>query len=470
MSGPKVVNVEAVRQRRKRDSLVRLQELRDTVAEWRSTVEPAGLLTHELATEVEEMFRRLENLRQSEQWDPLFTELSARREFFRTGTEHAQQTRITRAAALRERRRRLELGGAMLRRELQAAGMPPSPELDEISRASNSAGETDLARLETLLQTAFSRLPSQGATEDAESISQRELAKALRTESAGPRTVHNWLSLRTGEDVEHQAKNDRLARALAELELQAPNGLAAPLLEKAHQIAVEPAADRRAMLTDSLLIEADELCRSVRERKDTMRQLHGAIAAIEPFQSAEADAWRERLTAAASNPSPSAIRELAAAAQEWCAAEAAREEAALRREAVLKALTALGYEVREGMAAAWAENGRVVVRKPSEPNYGVELASPSAGAAVQARVVAFDNPERSSLSAQRDREVELSWCAEFQRARELLDLDGFKPTLVHATPAGELPVKVVPRIDAEPRNLRRVPTLPPQVRRQQENR
>jgi hypothetical protein len=122
------------------------------------------------------------------------------------------------------------------------------------------------------------------------------------------------------------------------------------------------------------------------------------------------------------------------------------------------------------MAAAWAENGRVVVRKPSEPDYGVELASPPAGAAVQARVVAFGNPERSSLSAQRDREVELAWCDEFQRARELLDLDGFKPTLLHATPAGELPVKVVPRVEGDQRDLRTLPTPPPQARRQQEDR
>ncbi len=467
MSGPKVINLEAVRRRRQRDSLVRIRQLRDTVAEWRSTLAKAGLLTNKQTTEVEEMFRKLETLRQSEQWDPLCTEISARHEFFRTGTENAQQARITQVAAVRERCRRLELGVSMLRRELQAVGVGPPPELEEISRAGTFTGETEIAHLETLLQSAFSRLPSQGVPKDVENIQQRELAEALRTKNAAPQTVREWLSTRARENAANQTKNDRLARALAELELQAPAEMAAPLLEKARQVANEPAPDRRALLTDSLVIEADELCRSVRERAEALGQLRAAAAVLEPFQSAEADEWRQQLAAAGSNPSIFAIRQVAVAAQEWCTAEAAREEAVLRHNAVLKVLTALGYEVREGMAAAWAENGRVVVRKPYEPNYGVELASSPSGVTVQARVVAIDSSERSSLSAQRDREVEVSWCAEFQQARELLDQDGFKPTLLHATPAGELPVKVVPRTDTERRDLRSMPT---QTQRQQENR
>src|SRR6266404_3639965 len=150
MSGPKVINLEAYRRRRQRESLVRIRELRDTVAEWRSALERAGLLTADLAAEAEAMFGRLENLHESEKWDPLFAEASARRDFFRTGIENAQQAGITRAANLRERRRRLELGVAMLRRELQAAGVPGPPELEEVSRKTNASDETELSRLEAL--------------------------------------------------------------------------------------------------------------------------------------------------------------------------------------------------------------------------------------------------------------------------------------------------------------------------------
>lgn len=464
MSGPKVVNLEALRRRQQRDSLARLRELQDLVGEWQSAMERAGLFTDDLATQTGLMFGRLENLRQSEQWAALLAELPARRDFFRHGIANARQTGIKRVATLRERSRRLELAAAMLQREWLAGGSPAPAELEEVIRAGNTTDETELARLEAIIQTAFSQLPKSSANADAASVQQRELAEALQSDSASPRTFHEWLAARAGEDAPQQARNDRLDRALAELELHASASLSAPLFEKARLIAAETEADRRALLTDSLLIEADALCRSVREREETSRLLREHLAALEPFQSTEAEAWRQRLTAAQDNPSPAAARELAAAAQAWLSAEAAREDAIVRRQTVLKALAALGYEVREGMATAWAENGRVVVRKPSEPNYGVELASPPTGAAVQARVVAFDVAGRSSLSAQRDREVEHTWCSEFQRMRELLEADGFTPTLQHAIPAGEMPVKVVPQSEGEHRDLRNAPTALDQKR------
>jgi hypothetical protein len=293
------------------------------------------------------------------------------------------------------------------------------------------------------------------------------MAKAYQTPANGPRTVADWLAAH-GEDAAQQLQQDRLARALAELELHAPAGEATALFAKARSIAQEPSAERRTVLTDSLLIEADELCRSLRQARKAGELLQETLALLEPFQSGEAEAWRQRLTAAATNPSPQAIRELAQAAQEWCTAEAAREDAAARRAAVLGALAELGYEVREGMEAAWADNGRVVVRKPSETNYGVELSAPAAGTSVQARVVAFGDSQRSAQQAERDREVEHTWCADFQKMRSLIESEGFAPTLVRATPAGQSPLKVVPVSEGERRDSRTVVT--PKLRRTENER
>ena len=47
--------------------------------------------------------------------------------------------------------------------------------------------------------------------------------------------------------------------------------------------------------------------------------------------------------------------------------------AAARRRAVLQALSSLGYEVTEGMATAWVEDGAIVLRKAANRDYGVEL-------------------------------------------------------------------------------------------------
>jgi hypothetical protein len=454
MSGPKVVNLEAVRRRRQRESLVQLRELRDLVAEWRSEMEKAGLLSDSLKAETEVMFARLENLRETEQWESLFNELPARRAFFKDGTASAQQTRIERISSQRERQRRLELAIAMLKRELQLAGVPVPPELEVVSDTRLASNESELSRLESLLQRTLGKMPSQIASGNKVTDQQLELASALKDESAAPAKFEDWLAAHSGENHMHKAKNDRLARALAELELHSPGEVASHLYEKARLITTEPTADRRALLTDSLLIEAGELCQSVRELKEAKLNLKDAIAEIEPFQSPDANAWRQRLSAALDNPSSTAIRELATAARKWCSEAAAREDSVLRREVVLKALAALGYEVREGMATAWAESGRVVVRKPSESSYGVELSFAAAGTAVQTRVVSFAGPERSSESAQRDREVEVSWCGDFQQMRKLIEAEGVQPTLVHAKAPGEMPVKVVSSSGQERRDVR----------------
>jgi len=452
MSGPKVINLEAIRRRRQRESLAQLRQLQDLMSAWQSETERAGLFTNELATEAAAMLGRLEAMRQREDWTGLLAELPARREFFRVNLANAREAGIKRLAASRDRGRRLALAAGALQREWRAAGQTPPPELDELTHLPATTDETALAQLEAALERAFRGLPQPAADPAPASPELRELARALRAAGAGPQTLHEWITARTGEDPVLRATSARLDRALAELELHAPAELSAPFLARARLIPAEPDPDQRALLIDSLLLAADELCRSVREREETTRLLREQLAALEPFSSAEAKAWRQRLTAALENPSPVAAREVAAAAQAWAQAEAAREEAGLGRASVLKALAELGYEVREGMATAWAEQGRLVVRKPADPNYGVELASPATGAAVQARVVAFDVPGRSALSAQRDREVEHTWCGEFQRMRQLLEADGFAPALQHAIPAGEVPVKVVPQPKDEVRS------------------
>ncbi|HAB18478.1 MAG TPA: hypothetical protein PLX89_23130 [Verrucomicrobiota bacterium] len=53
-----------------------------------------------------------------------------------------------------------------------------------------------------------------------------------------------------------------------------------------------------------------------------------------------------------------------------------------------------------------------------------------------ARVVAFASAADGSRNAQRDQEIEPTWCGDFQRLQALIGAEGFAPTLQHAAPAG----------------------------------
>jgi len=85
--------------------------------------------------------------------------------------------------------------------------------------------------------------------------------------------------------------------------------------------------------------------------------------------------------------------------------EQARAEAAAqsRRQAVLEGLAKLGYQVSENLETAWVQDGRVVIKRTSQPGYGVELSGKMDSGRVQMRTVAIRS-FRSSVDSARARQ------------------------------------------------------------------
>ena len=90
--------------------------------------------------------------------------------------------------------------------------------------------------------------------------------------------------------------------------------------------------------------------------------------------------------------------------------------AVARRRAVLQGLASLGYEVTKGMATAWVEGGRVVLRKAANRDYGVELAGGAKSDRLQVRAVGFGSPG-AVRDTSRDRDMETIWCDESPDSR-----------------------------------------------------
>ena len=109
---------------------------------------------------------------------------------------------------------------------------------------------------------------------------------------------------------------------------------------------------------------------------------------------------------------------------------------------MLGGLASLGYEVREKMEAAWANDGRIVVQRPGVWDYGVELAAPPDASRLQARVVGSDRP-RTARNAERDEDQETIWCGEFDRLLATVAEGGSLIELEHARAPGEQAVKTI---------------------------
>jgi hypothetical protein len=125
---------------------------------------------------------------------------------------------------------------------------------------------------------------------------------------------------------------------------------------------------------------------------------------------------------------------------------------------VLGALSAPGYEVREGMETAWASEGNVTLRSAQRPEYGVKVSGGAEGGPLQLRAICFGQ-RGAERDVARDRDAETLWCSDFDALKSRLANAGDDLSVVLAKPAGEVPLEIVEEAAPESRRdtERRVP-------------
>lgn len=341
-------------------------------------------------------------------------------------------------ASRRTRGRRLQEAARSVMAALRTEGKGTPEALEAVVAKAASAGEDELGAMQAIVDQALRDL-GRGAKAAVASGEGVALARRLAFGEDG-RTLAAWLAAQPAA-AEVSAPDNRLQRLLAEIETLDDATTAAPYLARADAISAEASTHRRALLTDSLILDLAEHKRRREMREAALTSLRQARAALASLDTAAARAIMKRLEAALAAPDTDHGAELAREALDLVAAEMRARAAAARRKAIFEGFAALGYEVREGMATAWARDGRIVVRKPGAADYGVELGAPEDMARLQVRVVRAEN---ASSDAARDRDAETVWCAEFERLRSLIAKQGAEISLERALDPGAQPVKVVP--------------------------
>lgn len=272
-------------------------------------------------------------------------------------------------------------------------------------------------------------------TDPAAGAARDELAARLGAGEA-VRTVADLLAGRASEPTAGERRLDAL---LAELGILDADGSFA---RRAGEVAREPDLSRRALLADSLVIDAAAHVVALRRREAAAARLLAAAASIATLPGPEAEELHGRLQAAARQGPVETEGVLASEAEAMLEARAKATAAAARRRAVLAGLASLGYEVRETMASAWERDGRIVVRKPGTADYGVELGAPADAARLQVRLVGSAQPS-APRDAHRDADQETIWCSEFDQLRADLASAGGEVIIERALQPGEQPVRSV---------------------------
>ncbi|MET4763759.1 hypothetical protein ABH975_006836 [Bradyrhizobium ottawaense] len=187
-----------------------------------------------------------------------------------------------------------------------------------------------------------------------------------------------------------------------------------------------------------------KLAQSVDERQcaSDSRRASGATRQLSMMKSAEATSLVTEIEDALASPLPSKGQELVERADLLVEEEFKAMAAEERRRAVLEGLAGLGYEVFEGMATAWVQNGQIVIRKAANPGYGVELLGGPRSDLLQVRAVGIGS-SAEARDASRDHDMETIWCGEFDRLKALVAEAGGNVTMEFARPVGRFPLKIV---------------------------
>jgi len=303
---------------------------------------------------------------------------------------------------------------------------------------------TPAASVENLNKAVSKGLMLLQPTDRSEGVTERQRALADRL-GAGDRriTLEEWTSQQAGaSDDQALLKVDKLLGALAGLGIDP-----SPFSARITALEAEPRA-RQALVADSLLLDLNSAIKKGRERVRLERDLADRHAELSQMRSAEAAALRLEIEQVLAK-SDANDQEILKRADVLIEAEVRSMAAEERRRAVLEGLASLGYEVSEGMMTAWVSGGRIVLRKPANPGYGVELSGGSQADVMQVRAVGIGNSAEARDTG-RDRDMETIWCGEFERLQSLVAKAGGNFSIESARPVGQYPLKVVADIVAQP--------------------
>ncbi|WP_175747980.1 hypothetical protein [Burkholderia pyrrocinia] len=435
MSGPKVVRIVT------REEIVaicegHLRRLDRAIATWVAEGRRMGMLLDEEIAATQARREVLAALIAVDAFMDLQKKVPDEIAFLKADLERRQQAAVDQAEQAAKRRRQGRHSATTLLGALETKRIEIPVELRNQLDRLRSGGTLENA--DALLAQGFSLLVPD--VERTLNDAQRALANRLMSADA-PRDFQAWKAAQLA--VSRDPAIDRLDRRIGEarvfLDAQEIEGFSSKL----NALENEMNEARRSLLLDSLILDLSSAVEVARTRRAAITALEELTAEIRACDTADAAAFVERAQQCDTTTLPDVVAELTRVGQDLIARVRQEQAAQARRSAILSGLARLGYEVREGMTTAWAKDGRVVVKKPSLPGYGVEVGGQTQTGRLQVRAVSLV----ANRDVARDKDVETLWCGEFGRLQALLAQHGDDLVIERAMGVGEVPLKVVADMD-----------------------
>ncbi|GDY22122.1 hypothetical protein LBMAG56_34690 [Verrucomicrobiota bacterium] len=454
----------------------RLRHIKDDLDSVRTRLDLLGEESAELQTDLEDVLRRVDAMMIEGRGEQAVTLLDGtvksvehRRELLGAAIEHRVSALQQRFQSLAQRGR--ELRAARQDLEISAsAGIPADwPEAERARLAAHGAealqaitipaaisadlseeGVRRLAQAEVAMKTSDAALEQarQNLTAEINRTHTRLLTDRLAGGAGRTTSMKDWLAARPPAAAPNPAEHGilkKLDALLAQIGALQDTAGWAELMRRADAIRAEADTDRRRRLYESLVLDSCARLKQLRATQAWLAEVDVMIEESAAYAGTAVDTVVNELRDLRRAGRPADLapwRERLAAMQERELARLAHER---KRAAILASLSELGYEANEGMETALTQAGKLVIRKPGESDYAVEIVSDASLSLVQTTMVRYaDSPELTEQQRLRDCEREEEWCADHARLRERLAQQGLATQFKLKLPSGAHPVKVVP--------------------------
>lgn len=348
-----------------------------------------------------------------------------------------QETRLARAvsaqAKARSAKRQTEAAAAAVLKALERKGVLVPVELRG-SLEDAAAGRSEGA---AAVSEAFALL----ASEDKKpSVSDHQRSLAQKHNDRDDRqTFNEWLTANSPN-----ADNKELTRLnlrLAELAVTLGESATMQFETRLRQLFSDDPPANRSLLIDSLEIDLVQAVTKARERSALKLRLRMIAEEMAGIDSANSQSISRSIIAKIDEPT-NLLFKLESEAETFLQQGRAEAAAQSRRQAVLKGLAELGYQVSESLETAWVQDGKVVLKRMSQPDYGVEVSGQIDSGRMQMRTVAIRSAGSAADSA-RDRDAETIFCGDVSRLQKRFGEAGGGIFIERALPIGATPLKLV---------------------------
>lgn len=244
-------------------------------------------------------------------------------------------------------------------------------------------------------------------------------------------------------------KLEILLSRMAVLESSLPSHVTERFMGKASKVQlIESPLQRRAKF-ESLLIEASGHLKRIKALQSFVNEIDDLRDQLSPWTGKgyrEVETLDNQLKQLRFSEEVLGLTAMKTAVQDLLTQVTAQEEARDKRLSILQTLQSLGYQLNEGMETAVVKGGRLILRKPEEGEYALELVTNQDMSLLQTELVRQDDGSATNNTDQRkmrDQQAEEAWCQDHATLMKKLNAEEFETEWKMHQAVGAQSVRVV---------------------------